>query len=102
MSSVMKIHQRDQRQDGRHSEKTRQYRCRICVKAFEKYQAVGGNQTSLTKPRKRKGEKEVQKHQCWMCSNEFDMGQALGGHMRRHRKELSRWKAQKLLEQSFA
>ncbi|KAL4183373.1 hypothetical protein AMTRI_Chr11g154850 [Amborella trichopoda] len=83
----MEIHHREH---GRESETTRLYRCRICSKAFEEYQALGGHQTSYTKarhhtkPRKPKAEKEVQKHQCSMCHMEFDTGQGLGGHMRRH------------------
>ncbi|ERN20682.1 hypothetical protein AMTR_s00070p00194990 [Amborella trichopoda] len=69
------------REDGREGETTRVHSCRICLKAFEKYHALGGHHT---KPRKPKAEKEVQKHQCSMCHMEFDTGQGLGGHMRRH------------------
>ncbi|KAL4183372.1 hypothetical protein AMTRI_Chr11g154840 [Amborella trichopoda] len=81
----MEIHHRE---DGSEGETTRLYRCCLCPKAFEKYQAPGGSQTSHTKPQ----------HQCSMYPKEFDTSQALGGHMRRHREELSRLKAQEQLE----
>ncbi|ERN08231.1 hypothetical protein AMTR_s00018p00216910 [Amborella trichopoda] len=63
--------------------------------AFEKYQAIGSHPSSHTESRKLKAEKEEsKKHQCSMCSYDFKMGQVLGIHMRRHREELSRRRAQ--------
>ncbi|MBA0810023.1 hypothetical protein Gohar_002045 [Gossypium harknessii] len=75
------------------------YKCSVCNKAFNSYQALGGHKASH---RKLSGGNDDQttsatgtaggvvtssggkSHECSICHKSFPTGQALGGHKRRH------------------
>ncbi|XP_039023998.1 zinc finger protein ZAT10-like isoform X2 [Hibiscus syriacus] len=65
------------------------YKCSVCNKSFNSYQALGGHKASH---RKLSGANEDQStsnprgksHECSICHKSFPTGQALGGHKRCH------------------
>ncbi|MCD7461108.1 hypothetical protein HAX54_045187 [Datura stramonium] len=77
------------------------YKCSVCGKSFESYQALGGHKASHRKPPLLNGDYIVgsqrsvsatsangavsgRSHECSVCHMTFPTGQALGGHKRRH------------------
>lgn len=70
------------------------YKCSVCDKAFQSYQALGGHKASHRKSFNQQtlssgggdGEKStvVKSHVCSICRKSFGTGQALGGHKRCH------------------
>ncbi|CAH2065248.1 unnamed protein product [Thlaspi arvense] len=87
----------------------RVFRCKICMKEFSSFQALGGHRASHNKPIKNssddqsqsssssslslgsavsmKTKRKTKSHTCPICGLNFPLGQALGGHMRKHRNE---------------
>ncbi|XP_047337015.1 zinc finger protein ZAT6-like [Impatiens glandulifera] len=70
------------------------YKCAICDKAFNSYQALGGHKSSHRKAPSNADEKTLsisgagggvgRVHECSICYKTFQTGQALGGHKRCH------------------
>ncbi|KFK31733.1 hypothetical protein AALP_AA6G151900 [Arabis alpina] len=79
--------------DGDRAEKPI-YKCSVCDKAFQSYQALGGHKASHRKIFNQtqssgggddvKPTTVVKSHVCSICLKSFGTGQALGGHKRCH------------------
>ncbi|MBA0738217.1 hypothetical protein Gogos_011613 [Gossypium gossypioides] len=75
------------------------FKCKVCNKAFNSYQALGGHKashhklpsginddqsTSTTTSSTSTSNPSGRSHQCSICHKSFPSGQALGGHKRLH------------------
>lgn len=79
--------------DGDRAEKPI-YKCSVCDKAFQSYQALGGHKASHRKSFNQalssgggddgQPTTSVKSHVCSICLKSFGTGQALGGHKRCH------------------
>ncbi|XP_057791871.1 zinc finger protein ZAT1-like [Salvia miltiorrhiza] len=88
--------------EGSRERNSRKFRCSMCKKAFQSYQALGGHRASHKKfkgccapqetedSQSQLGEnlmmmmKKSKEHECPICFKVFPSGQALGGHKRSH------------------
>ncbi|XP_047322549.1 zinc finger protein ZAT10-like [Impatiens glandulifera] len=81
--------------------KSGSYKCTVCDKSFNSYQALGGHKASHRKPVSVSADEQPstsitnvsainplnpsgRMHECTICHKSFTTGQALGGHKRRH------------------
>ncbi|XP_051116982.1 zinc finger protein ZAT1-like [Andrographis paniculata] len=64
-----------------------EFRCSVCKKSFDSYQALGGHRASHKKFKGCCNSSSATikiKHECSICFKVFSSGQALGGHRRSH------------------